>query len=343
MKISPVHIGLIGIALLLLFRSDREGFAQYEQKCPDGSNPRFRIIFSDRPPEFYCSSGVAEEVCPASHPFPYKEDPNRTRCASVKGGRDGTLPVCPSGFTNVYNEKAGKWQCEKITPIQCSGDRKVMVTLMPGRFFGQTDSIDKVLCVPSTIPYVPRPEDLAEAMKTRPIDLTKLCKNPGDKVAMDFTARPDLRCIPPPTAASSPAAVTSSVAPPAPPPPATSPPAPPPPAPAPAPAPAPTPKASAPAQARNTPIYEIGPASTLQDFVNSLKPFRPPTAPSSDLEKERKAILAISQRDMYFIQIALFLAVLSLLGYFVLPTEYAHGVALLLLSVAVSFGFFLRK
>jgi len=84
-------------------------------------------------------------------------------------------------------------------------------------------------------------------------------------------------------------------------------------------------------------------AKELEDVKDSLKPFRPPTAPSSDLEKERKAILAISQKDMFFIQIALFLAVLSLLGYIVLPTEYAHGFALLFLTVAISFGFFLRK
>lgn len=84
-------------------------------------------------------------------------------------------------------------------------------------------------------------------------------------------------------------------------------------------------------------------AKELEDVTKSLKPFRPPTAPSSDLEKERKAILAISQKDMFFIQIALFLAVLSLLAYIVLPTDSAHGLALLFLTVAISFGFFLRK
>jgi ABC-type multidrug transport system fused ATPase/permease subunit len=84
-------------------------------------------------------------------------------------------------------------------------------------------------------------------------------------------------------------------------------------------------------------------AKELEEVTKSLTPFRPPTAPSSDLEIERKAILAISQKDMFFIQIALFLAVLSLLAYIVLPTDYAHGLALLFLSVAISFGFFLRK
>ena len=84
-------------------------------------------------------------------------------------------------------------------------------------------------------------------------------------------------------------------------------------------------------------------AKEFEDVTKSLKPFRPPTAPSSDLEKERKAILAISQKDMFFIQVALFLAVLSLLAYIVLPTDSAHGIALLFLTVAISFGFFLRK
>ena len=84
-------------------------------------------------------------------------------------------------------------------------------------------------------------------------------------------------------------------------------------------------------------------AKELDDVTQSLKPHRPPTAPSSDLEQARKAILSISQRDMFFIQIALFLAVLSLLAYVVLPTDYAHGLTLVFLSVAISFGFFLRK
>lgn len=70
---------------------------------------------------------------------------------------------------------------------------------------------------------------------------------------------------------------------------------------------------------------------------------RPPTAPGSDLEIERKAILSFAQKDMFFIQIALFLAVLSMLGYLILPTENAHTIALLLLTVAISFGFFLRR
>jgi hypothetical protein len=84
-------------------------------------------------------------------------------------------------------------------------------------------------------------------------------------------------------------------------------------------------------------------AKQFQDTMKSLAPMRPPTAPASDLEGERKAILSFAQKDMFFIQIALFLAVLSMLGYLILPTDYAHSIALLLLTVAISFGFFLRR
>ncbi len=81
----------------------------------------------------------------------------------------------------------------------------------------------------------------------------------------------------------------------------------------------------------------------LRDVTNSLKPFRPPTAPSSDLEKERKAITDIEKQNLFYVQIALFLVVLALLSYVVLPTEGAHATAFLLLCVGISLGFFLRK
>lgn len=84
-------------------------------------------------------------------------------------------------------------------------------------------------------------------------------------------------------------------------------------------------------------------SKAIERTSQSLKPMRPPTAPGSDLEIERKAILSFAQKDMFFIQIALFLAVLSMLGYLILPTENAHTIALLLLTVAISFGFFLRR
>lgn len=92
-------------------------------------------------------------------------------------------------------------------------------------------------------------------------------------------------------------------------------------------------------------IYNSGTSAlkVIQEVTDSLKPFRPPTAPSSDLEKERKAITEIEKQNLFYVQAALFLVVLALLSYILLPTEVAHGVAFLLLCVGISLGFFLRK
>lgn len=80
----------------------------------------------------------------------------------------------------------------------------------------------------------------------------------------------------------------------------------------------------------------------LRDVKDSLKPFRPPTAPSSDLEQERKAITDVARRNLYFLQIALFLVVLVLLSYITLPLEYANAISFLLLCVGIALGFFLK-
>jgi len=81
----------------------------------------------------------------------------------------------------------------------------------------------------------------------------------------------------------------------------------------------------------------------MREVIDSLKPFRPPTAPSSDLEKERKEITEISRRNLYFIQFALLLVVLVLLSYLLLPFESANLIAFLLLCVGIGLGFFLRR
>jgi len=70
---------------------------------------------------------------------------------------------------------------------------------------------------------------------------------------------------------------------------------------------------------------------------------RPPTAPPSDLEKERREISDIAKRNLFFVQVALVLVVVALLGYLVLPIEYAHMIGFLLLCVGISVGFFLRR
>lgn len=80
----------------------------------------------------------------------------------------------------------------------------------------------------------------------------------------------------------------------------------------------------------------------LRNVKDSLKPFRPPTAPSSDLEKERKTITDVARRNLYFLQIALFLVVLVLLSYVTLPLDYANAISFLLLCVGIALGFFLK-
>lgn len=86
-----------------------------------------------------------------------------------------------------------------------------------------------------------------------------------------------------------------------------------------------------------------GTTNIIKEVSDSLTPFRAKTAPASDLEKERKAISLISQQRILLVQIALFIAVLVLLTYAIIPGDKAHTVAFLLLSVGVAMAFFLRK
>lgn len=86
-----------------------------------------------------------------------------------------------------------------------------------------------------------------------------------------------------------------------------------------------------------------GTKEVIEEVSKSLTPLRPPTAPASDLEIERKAIASINNQKLLMIQVALFIAVLVLLSYVILPTDTAHIMALLLLVVGIATGFFLRK
>ena len=81
----------------------------------------------------------------------------------------------------------------------------------------------------------------------------------------------------------------------------------------------------------------------IKDVSDSLKPMRPPTAPSSDLAQERKSILASSAPNFLVVQIALAIVVLCLVFYITLPIDVAHGLALLLLSGGIAVGIFLSK
>lgn len=294
MKVSPFALAVVAVAIGLFLSRTREKFEQFEQNCPDGSKPKFREGIP-----FYCpGDNTATPTCPESHPI---KDGDGCRSES---GNSFTSGSCPNGFITEYVGRTGT--CKSYTPLKCAEGSALYFTLKP------SFEPDKALCIPtSTQVYPPRPEDIAEAEKTRPPDMTKICK-PGDIFGRAITPSGISGCIP--ASAAPPPQDDSSVQP-----------------------------------HTNTQGRTAGFPSTaavakgLQEINQSLKPFRPPTAPSSDLEKERKAILSVTQKDMFFIQVALFLVVVSMLGYIVLPTDYAHGIALLLLTVAISLGFFLRK
>lgn len=83
--------------------------------------------------------------------------------------------------------------------------------------------------------------------------------------------------------------------------------------------------------------------TVIQQVIDSLKPFRPPTAPSSDIEKERKEITELAKRNLFFVQAALFLVVLAMLTYLMFPLETANLIAFALLCVGIAMGFFLRR
>lgn len=86
-----------------------------------------------------------------------------------------------------------------------------------------------------------------------------------------------------------------------------------------------------------------GTTKIIKEVSDSLTPFRAKTAPASDLEIERKKISQISNQRLLLVQIALFIAVLVLLAYAIIPGDNAHIVAFLLLTVGVATAFFLRK
>lgn len=84
-------------------------------------------------------------------------------------------------------------------------------------------------------------------------------------------------------------------------------------------------------------------ASELKTTIDELKHKRPPTAPAEDLSRERQLILQGPGIDVVVVQLALFLAVLAILSFLVLPRDMAQGIAFLLLCTGVAIGFFLRR
>jgi hypothetical protein len=79
------------------------------------------------------------------------------------------------------------------------------------------------------------------------------------------------------------------------------------------------------------------------EIIGKLTPFRPPTAPSEDLEKERRAIEKSSAIDLLVIQIVLFGIITSLIIYLIVPMDYAHSIVFLVLIGTISVGIFLKK
>lgn len=117
--------------------------------------------------------------------------------------------------------------------------------------------------------------------------------------------------------------------------------------------PAPVPPTTTPAPPTTTPVPPTtgssGPApftstvDMLKSVSDSLTPHRPPTAPASDIEQERRSILQSSAPSMLLIHVSLFAVVLCLLAYAFIPVEYAHWISLVVLSMAVAVGIFLWK
>lgn len=83
--------------------------------------------------------------------------------------------------------------------------------------------------------------------------------------------------------------------------------------------------------------------NSLKNVSDSLAPFRPPTAPATDIEAEKKKIIKGGGPNFLFLQTTIFMIAISLLSYVFLPIQYAHPVAFLLLSVGVAVGIFLWK
>ena len=82
-------------------------------------------------------------------------------------------------------------------------------------------------------------------------------------------------------------------------------------------------------------------AYAIKEVKDSLPSFKPPVAGS--VEIERRNMLESSKPSMLVIQVALVVVALCLLVYVLVPAQYAHIIAFLLLSVGIAVGIFLRK
>ena len=84
-------------------------------------------------------------------------------------------------------------------------------------------------------------------------------------------------------------------------------------------------------------------SGAIDNTINQLKVKRPPTAPADDLSYMRTLVLRGPSIDILLIQIALALAVLSLVSFLFLSRVLAQGLTFVLLSTGVAIAFFLRS
>ncbi len=84
-------------------------------------------------------------------------------------------------------------------------------------------------------------------------------------------------------------------------------------------------------------------AGAIQELNKRLRVPRPKTATEAEINKERKAIVRTNTPSLIVLQVALATVVLCLLVYVFVPAKYAHGIALLILSVGIAVGIFLKK
>ena len=78
----------------------------------------------------------------------------------------------------------------------------------------------------------------------------------------------------------------------------------------------------------------------LETTTNAIKPVR---SAESEIERERKAILSLTEPKLLLVQVVLALVIASLISYLLLPINVAHGLTFLLLCVGIAVGIFLKK
>lgn len=82
-------------------------------------------------------------------------------------------------------------------------------------------------------------------------------------------------------------------------------------------------------------------AKEVKQISDSIVRPRQPVAPRKDIGDERRAILALSEKRVQLLQVALMTVLVCMVAYIVLPASVAHGVAFLIACGGVAVGIFL--